>query len=38
MRKLTKKVGNMLYREGPMLVASALFVGLFITNVGGIAS
>jgi len=38
MRKLTKKLGKLLYRDGPMLVASALFAGLFIQNVGNITS
>lgn len=38
MRQFTKKVVKILYRDGPMLVASSLFVSLFIQNIGGIAS
>ena len=38
MRQLTKKLGKLLYRDGPMIVASALFVGLFTLNMGGMSS
>lgn len=38
MHKLTRKIGQMLYRDGPMIVASALFVGLFTLNIGGLTS
>ena len=38
MRQLTKNLGKTLYRDGPMIVVTALFVGLFINNIGSIAS
>jgi len=36
MRHLTKKIGKLLYRDGPMLMASLLFAGLFIQQIDGV--
>lgn len=33
MRKLAQNIGKILYRDGPMLVVSLLFVGIFLQNV-----
>ena len=33
MRTLTKKIGKILYRDGPAIVATALFALLFVTEV-----
>ncbi len=33
MRNMTKKLGKILYRDGPALVATALFAVLFVTEV-----
>jgi len=33
MRKITKKLGKMLYRDGPAIVATALFASIFVTKV-----
>jgi len=38
MRKLTQKLGKLLYRDGAMLVASMLFAGLYIQHMGSVAS
>jgi hypothetical protein len=38
MRRLTKKFGKMLYRDGPMIVATMLFASLFVTHVGDMTS
>lgn len=38
MRQLTKKLGKILYRDGPMIVATALFAGLFVNNIGSMTS
>lgn len=38
MRRLTKKLGKMLYRDGPMIVVTALFAGLFVNNIGHLTS
>lgn len=38
MRTFTKKIGQFLYRDGAMLVVSALFVGVFIQNIGSASS
>jgi len=33
MRKLTKLVGQLLYRDGPMIIISTLFAVIFLQNV-----
>ncbi len=33
MRTVTKKLGKVLYRDGPAIVATALFAVLFVTEV-----
>ncbi len=33
MRKITKKLGKVLYRDGPAIIATALFAMLFVTEV-----
>jgi len=38
MRQMTKKIGKVLYRDGPMLVASFLFAGIFLQNINNITS
>jgi len=38
MRKLTKNIGKLLYRDGPMLVVSSLFAGIFIQNISYLSS
>jgi len=36
MRTFTEKLGKLLYRDGPMLVVSSLFAGIYIQNMGGL--
>ncbi len=38
MRQFTKKLGQMLYRDGPMLVVSTLFAGIFLQNLAHMSS
>ena len=38
MRTLTKKFGKVLYRDGPAIVATALFAVLFVTEVADTTS
>ncbi len=38
MRKITKKLGKILYRDGPAIVATALFAILFVTEVADTTS
>jgi len=33
MRKITQKLGKVLHRDGPAIVATALFAVLFVTEV-----
>ncbi len=38
MRKITKKLGKILYRDGPAIIATALFAILFVTEVADTTS
>ncbi len=38
MRKVTKKLGEVLYHDGPAIVATALFAVLFVTEVADTTS
>ena len=37
-RKMTKKLGKILYRDGPAIIATALFAVLFVTEVAETSS
>jgi len=38
MRKLVRTIGELLYRDGPMLFVTTLFAGIFLQNFESISS